>query len=78
MWAQTPLLKDWESSLIASKTYVLPASAVSDKIVKQVLSGRSGQVYVPDSSANFSGIRGFPAWLQEHARDGLDQATKPR
>jgi all-trans-retinol dehydrogenase (NAD+) len=78
MWAQTPLVKDWEASLAASKTYVLPPSAVSDRIVKQVLSGRSGQLYVPEYVRNYSGIRGFPAWLQEYARDGLDIATKPR
>ena len=77
MWAQTPLVKDWESSLVASKTFVLPPSEVSDRIVKHVLSGRSGQIYVPEGNTRFSGIRGFPAWLQEHARDGLDLATKP-
>jgi all-trans-retinol dehydrogenase (NAD+) len=78
MWAQTAIIKAWEESLAASKTFILPASVVSDKIVKQVLSGRSGQVYVPDNGANFSSIRGFPAWLQEHLRDGLDLSTKPR
>ena len=77
MWARTPIIKDWEASLAASKAFVLPASVVADKIVKQILSGRSGQVYVPDNAANYSGIRGFPAWLQEYARDGLDQATQP-
>jgi all-trans-retinol dehydrogenase (NAD+) len=77
MWAQTPLVKDWQASLVASKTHVLPPSEVSDRIVKQVLSGRSGQLYVPENVRNYSGVRGFPTWLQEHARDGLDNATKP-
>ena len=76
-WAQTPLVAGWDSSLIASKTYVLPPSEVSDRIVEQVFSGRSGQVFVPGRLAVFSGIKGFPAWLQEHARDGLHLATKP-
>jgi len=78
MWAQTPLIKDWESSLVASKTFILPPEEVADKVVKQVLSGRSGQVFVPGSMRNMSGIRGFPAWLQEHARDGLEKPTAPR
>ena len=77
MWAQTPLVKDWQSSLAAAKTFVMPPSEVSDRIVKQVFGGRSGQIYVPEGTAKFSGIRGFPAWLQEHARDGLEIATKP-
>ena len=77
MWSRTPLIKDWEASLAASKTFVMPPSLVSDKIVKQVLGGRSGQVYIPEIGASYSGVRGFPTWLQEHARDGLDKTMRP-
>jgi all-trans-retinol dehydrogenase (NAD+) len=78
MWAQTPLIKDWESSLVASKTFVLPPSAIANPVVKQVLSGKSGQLYVPEGVKKFSGIRGWPAWLQEQARGGVAGATKPK
>ena len=78
MWARTPLIKDWESTLDASKTFVMPPEKAANEIIAQVLSGRSGQVFVPSSMKNASGIRGFPAWLQEHARDGLEKSTKPR
>jgi len=78
MWARTPLIKDWESSLVAAKTFILPPEEVADKIVRQVLSGRSGQVYVPSHMSYISGIRGFPAWLQENLRDGLEKPTAPR
>ncbi|KAJ9649696.1 hypothetical protein H2199_000475 [Coniosporium tulheliwenetii] len=78
MWAQTPLVKSWEDSLMASKTITLPPSAIADPVVKQVLSGRAGQIYVPESAGKFAGIRGWPHWLQEHARDGIAVATAPR
>lgn len=78
MWAQTPLIKDWEDSLVAAKTAILPPAYVADEIVKQVLSGRSGQVYVPGTMRNASGVRGFPAWVQEFLRDGLEAPTRPR
>lgn len=77
MWAQTPLVQNWQASLTAAKTVVLPAHLISDAVIAQVLSGKAGQIYVPSAMSRFSGVRGWPNWMQERARDGLDKATRP-
>jgi len=33
-------------------------------IVKQVMSGNSGQLVLPEAMTIFTGIRGWPSWMQ--------------
>lgn len=56
---------------------LLAPELISDKVVESILSGRSAQIYVPDDSVRVSGIRGWPIWLQELARDTTAKVTKP-
>ena len=63
MWARTAIIDSWESSLSAAKTAVLSPVAIADRVVEQILSGRGGQIYVPASATNFSGLRGWPTWV---------------
>jgi len=64
MWARTAIIDSWEGSLAAAKTAVLSPEAIADRVVEQILSGRGGQVYVPASATNFSGLRGWPTWVR--------------
>lgn len=50
---------------------------VAEAIVKQVLTGSSGQVIVPGFGAILTFFRGFPHWFQNHVRaDGKEYMTK--
>ncbi|KAF4307937.1 Short-chain dehydrogenase/reductase SDR [Botryosphaeria dothidea] len=77
VWAQTPIIESWNASLKHSRAKIFKPSDIADKIVRQVLRGEPAQMYVPDSAALTTGIRGWPNWLQELARDGNNQHTKP-
>ena len=48
---------------------LLEADPVVDRIVAHIMSGRSGQIFIPSALANTSGVRGWPSWLQEIARN---------
>ncbi|KAK1633548.1 hypothetical protein BDP81DRAFT_326116 [Colletotrichum phormii] len=51
------------------KSKILEPEPVVDAIFKQVVSGRSGHVYLPGDYARAAGLRAWPHWLQESLRD---------
>jgi len=84
-WIRTPLLEP----LLTSPTFkdpVLEMDEVTREVVKQVLSGRSGQLILPEELSMVSTIRAWPAWLQYRVRnriahvlvapEGYEQAMK--
>jgi hypothetical protein len=71
MFAKTGIIKGFEEPLKKAKVPLIPAEVVGDAIIKQVLSGSSGQIYVPPPMGYVSGIRGWPHWMQENMRDGV-------
>lgn len=42
---------------------------VANAIVRQVMSGNSGQVVLPSWMAIVKGMKGWPTWIQERVRD---------
>lgn len=53
--------------LVKAKTFkgqILEPGPVVDRIYKQITSGNSGQLFIPDSLAITAWARGWPAWLQ--------------
>ena len=69
IYVRTQLIKSYENSLRQSRAVVIEPETVANAIVKQIVSGRSGQVIVPSWMSVASGVRGWPAWLQELIRD---------
>ena len=53
--------------------FVLEPGTVASAVVKQVLSGYGGQLILPARLSLMSGVRGFPSWLQESMRNGVNQ-----
>lgn len=51
------------------KFQILEADPVVDRIVTQILSGNSAQVFLPKHLAMTSGVRGWPSWFQEVLRN---------
>ncbi|KIW10923.1 hypothetical protein PV08_10222 [Exophiala spinifera] len=75
VWARTPLIASWESELNRSRQPVLTPRDVAAAVVAQVLSGRSGSVYVPADLERGTLLRAVPDWIALIARGGFQSAT---
>lgn len=75
MWANTPLVGSWAPELQKSGQPVLTATDVARRVVKQVLRGESGSVFVPEKQLAGSLMRGLPDWAALSVRAGLQSAT---
>ncbi|KAI1024917.1 hypothetical protein LB504_009755 [Fusarium proliferatum] len=67
-WVRTPLIHN----LTTHSTFQDPLQEPNDAaeaIVDHVLKGRRGDLFLPGYAGFLSGIRGFPAWIQEMIRD---------
>lgn len=62
-WIRTPLIEPLTSHP-EFKGDVLEPEEVSVAVVKQVLSGKSAQIVLPERLTRLRGIRGWPTWLQ--------------
>ncbi|WQF76443.1 Putative short-chain dehydrogenase/reductase SDR, NAD(P)-binding domain superfamily [Colletotrichum destructivum] len=51
------------------KSELLEPEPVVDAIFKQIMSGRSGHVYLPEKQRRIVGARGWPFWAQEALRN---------
>ncbi|KAL1638851.1 hypothetical protein SLS58_008556 [Diplodia intermedia] len=73
-FTSTKLIADFEEHLKKRKKPVplLQPQDVAAVIVKQILSGKSGQVFIPESTSLLIPlVRGLPTWLQEFLRDSV-------
>jgi all-trans-retinol dehydrogenase (NAD+) len=71
-WVRTPMI----SKLLEKRNFtdfVLQPETVAESVVKQVLSGYGAQLILPARLSLMSGVRGFPSWLQESMRNGVNQ-----
>lgn len=75
MWANTPLVGSWAPELRKSGQPVLTATDVAERVVKQVLQGESGSVFVPENQRAGSLLRGLPDWVGLSVRATLHSAT---
>ncbi|TVY19812.1 Dehydrogenase RED2 [Lachnellula arida] len=66
-YTKTPLFEGFNND---SKFFMptLEVDTVAEGIVKQVLSGHSGQVILPGSASLLTFFRGFPHWYQKRVR----------
>ncbi|KAF5569392.1 retinal short-chain dehydrogenase reductase [Fusarium phyllophilum] len=63
-WVRTPLIQN----LTTHSTFHDPLQEpndVAEAVVDHVLNGRRGDLFLPGYAGLLSGIRGFPAWMQE-------------
>ncbi|KAF2754955.1 NAD(P)-binding protein [Pseudovirgaria hyperparasitica] len=74
-WTKTPMLNAFEDSLIATKQFILKPETTADAVVKQIISGKSGQLIIPEAFSLASALRGLPHWLQEGFRDSLGKSV---
>ena len=69
IYVRTKLITSYANSLQHSRAVVIEPETVAKAIVKQITSGKSGQIIIPSWMSPASGARGWPAWLQELLRD---------
>ncbi|KAE9382209.1 putative oxidoreductase,short chain dehydrogenase [Stipitochalara longipes BDJ] len=74
-WVRTQLI---ESLLSQRKItdFVLEPETVAEAVVQQVLSGYGAQLILPARLGPVSGVRGFPSWLQEGIRNGVNRVLE--
>ncbi|KAH7033553.1 estradiol 17-beta-dehydrogenase [Microdochium trichocladiopsis] len=67
-YTKTPLFQGYN----ADSAFVMPPlepETVAEAIVRQILTGRSGQVIAPDMGHVVQGLRGMPGWWQYRLRE---------
>lgn len=64
-WHDTGIVKPFTHILKKAGVRMDPATNVSDAVIEQVLSSRSGQIFMPRSEERGTRIRSWPVWLQD-------------
>jgi hypothetical protein len=67
-YTKTPLFQGYQAQGSQFLIPNLEPETVAESIVKQVLTGSSGQVIIPGFGALLSLLRGFPHWYQNRLR----------
>jgi hypothetical protein len=67
-YIRTPLIDKVHKAGNFKSVLLEPVAAV-DAIYNHILSGHSGQVFLPGRFGLAAGIRGWPSWLQEMVRN---------
>jgi all-trans-retinol dehydrogenase (NAD+) len=62
-WHSTGIIRGFEDKLAQYGIKPDPASNVSDAVIEQVMSGRSGRIFMPRTEETKAGIRNYPLWL---------------
>ncbi|KAF4959058.1 hypothetical protein FGADI_1936 [Fusarium gaditjirri] len=74
-WVRTPLIQNLTKHSSFHDPLQEPNDA-AEAIVGHVLKGRRGDLFLPGYAGLLSGIRGFPAWMQEMIRDSKASVLK--
>lgn len=75
LWARTPLIGSWEKELNRSGESVMTPEFVASAVVKQVLRGESGSVYLPEHLNKAPLLRVVPDWWAMRVRGQVQHAT---
>ena len=73
-FAKTNLTDGWDKYL--TNQHVLTPETVADAVVKHVMRGKSGQVYLPSWLSGATGIRGWPVWVSGAVRANLERDVR--
>ncbi|KAJ9632534.1 uncharacterized protein PV06_02891 [Exophiala oligosperma] len=64
-WHDTGIVKPFTRILKKNGVRMDPPSNVSDAVIEQVLSSRSGQIFMPRGEERGTHVRSWPVWLQD-------------
>jgi len=69
-WVKTPLI----ARAIGRSEFtevILEPEPVASTIVKQIISGRSAQLLIPEEMGVVATLRSWPSWMQERVRNKI-------
>ncbi|KAL6252692.1 hypothetical protein RBB50_000411 [Rhinocladiella similis] len=69
LWTRTPMVEALEKQGVKFEKNILKPGDVSRAVVKQIVSGSSGQVFLPSSQQHLARLRAYPIWFQELIRN---------
>lgn len=75
-WTRTPLVQRLLDSSSKFRPAMMEVETVSDAIVAQIISGKSGQLILPPSVTPQALMRSYPSWAQEILRNLGSQLIK--
>ncbi|KIW34899.1 uncharacterized protein PV07_01642 [Cladophialophora immunda] len=75
-WVATPMTQPLQDADEGFRRSALRVETVADAIVKQIMSGSSGQVILPASLSNAALIRALPFWIQVPVRGSVTKMLK--
>lgn len=64
-------MREYAEHLERKKGKLLTPEYVGGAILDQIFACRGNQLILPPSFKHIAGMRGWPHWLQERARDGV-------
>ncbi|CAH0024769.1 unnamed protein product [Clonostachys rhizophaga] len=70
-FVRTPLIKDFQHYLEEAGHKFLEPDFVADKIVAQLLRKQGGRIVLPEEQGIITGVRAWPAWIQQLIRDSF-------
>jgi len=77
-WVRTPLIEETirrSSQDPKILETMLRPEEVADVIVRQIVSRRGAQLFIPSAAAPISWLKGFPNWAQELVRDAFGKTS---
>ncbi|KIY02303.1 uncharacterized protein Z520_02441 [Fonsecaea multimorphosa CBS 102226] len=75
-WVATPMTQPLQDADEGFRRSAMRVETVADAIVKQIISGSSGQIILPASLSNAALIRALPFWIQEAVRGDVTKMLK--
>ncbi|KAJ9632905.1 uncharacterized protein PV06_07916 [Exophiala oligosperma] len=69
LWTRTPMVEALEKQGAKFGNNILKPEDVSGAVVKQIVSGSSGQIVLPANHQHLARLRAYPIWLQEFVRN---------
>ncbi|KAF7557102.1 hypothetical protein G7Z17_g969 [Cylindrodendrum hubeiense] len=77
MWVETGMTKRQAAKSEATRKKMMQPDYVARKVLDQLFSCRSGQIFLPENATWLTAVGGFPNWLQESIKDmGGKMATQ--
>lgn len=68
-YVRTPMTGDHTYRFVRQEGSMLGPEEVGNRVVQQVLSGRGGQVILPEHLSVTTSLRAWPTWMQDSVRD---------
>lgn len=74
-WVRTAMSPSNADEIEKAQGKMLSPGEVAAHTLKQIYSGRGGQIVLPGKLSFFSSLKGWPNWMQELLRDSMGRAS---